>query len=159
MRVEYINPFTESAYSILKEYFSDTVKRKEIYLKAASVSIRGVAAMVGLAGDVEGRVLFDMSSDTALNIASTMMGGEKFPELDEMAKSAIMELANLITAQAITRLHDLGFKFDLTPPAIFTGENMVVSTPLGNVEALVVPIDLGNAGIIEVNVVIRERAK
>ena len=30
----------------------------------------------------------------------------------------------MITAQAVTKLHDLGFRFDLTPPAIFTGENM-----------------------------------
>ena len=158
MRVEYINPFVESTYSVLKEVLNAPVKRGEIYLKPTSMAIKGVAALVGLAGDVEGRVLFDMTKGTALNVAGTM-NQEEFKVLDEMAKATIQELANMITAQAVTKLHDLGFKFDLTPPALFTGENMEVSSNLGEVEALIVPMGLGEIGEIEVNVAIRERAK
>jgi len=158
MRVEYINPFVESSFSILKEVLSSEVKRGEIFLKPTSMAIMGVAALVGLAGDVEGRVLFDMSKETALFIASSM-NGEKFTVLDELGKATIQELANMITAQAVTKLHDLGFKFDLTPPALFTGENMEVSTNLGEVEALIVPMELGPNLRVEVNVAIRERIK
>jgi len=158
MRVEYINPFVESTYSILKEVLNAEVKRGEIYLKPTSMSIKGVAALVGLAGDVEGRVLFDMTKDTALHISGSM-NGEVFTAMDELAKATIQELANMITAQAVTKLHDLGFKFDLTPPALFTGENMEVSTNLGEVEALIVPMELGANGRLEVNVAIRERVK
>jgi chemotaxis protein CheX len=158
MRVEYINPFVESAFSVLKEVLNSDVKRGEIYLKPTSMSIMGVAALVGLAGDVEGRVLFDMSKDTALHISGGM-NGETFTVLDELAKATIQELANMITAQAVTKLHDLGFKFDLTPPALFTGDNMEVSTNLGEVEALIVPMELGDNKKIEVNVAIRERVK
>ena len=158
MRVEYINPFVESAFSILKEVLNSEVKREDIYLKPTSMSIMGVAALVGLAGDVEGRVLFDMTKDTAINIAGAM-NDEKFAAFDEMAKATIQELANMITAQAVTKLYDLGFKFDLTPPALFTGDNMEVSTNLGEVEALIVPMDLGGNGKVEVNVAIRERIK
>ena len=158
MRVEYINPFVESAFSVLKEVLNTEVKRGDIYLKPTSMYIMGVAALVGLAGDVEGRVLFDMTKDTALHIAGGM-NGETFTALDELAKATIQELANMITAQAVTKLHDLGFKFDLTPPALFTGDNMEVSTNLGEVEALIVPMELGTNGKIEVNVAIRERVK
>ena len=158
MRVEYINPFVESAFSVLKEVMNSEVKRGEIYLKSTSMSIQGVAALVGLAGDVEGRVLFDMTRDTALNVAGAM-NQETFTAFDELAKATIQELANMITAQAVTKLHELGFKFDLTPPALFTGDNMEVSTNLGEVEALIVPMELGTNGKIEVNVAIRERVK
>ena len=158
MRVEYINPFVESAYSVLKEVTNADVRRGEIYLKPTSMKIMGVAGLVGLAGAVEGRVLFDMTKETALAVAGAM-NDEKFTVLDELGKATIQELANMITAQAVTKLHDLGFKFDLTPPALFTGENMEVSTNLGEVEALVVPMELGVHGKIEVNVAIRERAK
>jgi len=158
MRVEYINPFVESAFSVLKEVMNAEVKRGEIYLKPTTMSIQGVAALVGLAGDVEGRVLFDMTKETALHVAGAM-NQEEFAAFDELAKATIQELANMITAQAVTKLHDLGFKFDLTPPALFTGENMEVSTNLGEVEALIVPMELGNNGKIEVNVAIRERVK
>lgn len=157
MRVEYINPFVEATFNILKEVLDNVeVKRGDLYLKSASMSIQGVAALVGLAGDVEGRVIFDMTKATALFVAGAMNGGEKFTVMDELAKATIQELANMITAQAVTKLSDLGFKFDLTPPALFTGDNMEVSNNL-KVEALIVPMQLGEHGKIEVNVVIRER--
>ncbi len=154
MRVEYINPFVESAFNILKEVLNTDIKRGELYLKSTTMPVLGVAALVGLAGDVEGRVLFDMSKQTALAVASTM-NGEQLTSLDELAKATITELANMITAQAVTKLHDLGFKFDLTPPALFTGENMEVSDH--EVEALIVPMETPQ-GKIEINVAIRERA-
>ena len=160
MRVEYINPFVEASFNVLKEVMNAEVKRGDLYLKSSTMSIKGVAALVGLAGDVEGRVLFDMDKTTALLVVSAM-NGEEFNTMDEMAKATIQELANMITAQAVTKLHELGFKFDLTPPALFTGDNMEVSSNMGKeVEALIVPMNLiaGNKkGIIEINVVIRER--
>lgn len=153
MRVEYINPFVETAYNILAEVLGGEVRRGELYLKSTSMPVMGVAALVGLAGDVEGRVLFDMSMETALNIAS-QMNGEELKELDALAKATITELANLITAQAVTKLHELGFKFDLTPPALFTGEKMEISDH--DVEALIVPM-ITEQGKVEVNVAIREK--
>jgi len=158
MRVEYINPFVEAAFNVLKEVLNTDVKRGDLYLKSSTMQIQGVAALVGLAGDVEGRVLFDMTKETALSVASGM-NSEEMKVLDDMVKATITELANMITAQAVTKLHELGFKFDLTPPALFTGENMEVATNLGEVEALVVPMELGSKGKIEVNVAIRERIK
>ena len=158
MRVEYINPFVEAAFNVLKEVLGTDVKRGDLYLKSSTMQIQGVAALVGLAGDVEGRVLFDMTKSTALAVASGM-NGEEMKVVDEMVKATITELANMITAQAVTKLHDLGFKFDLTPPALFTGDNMEISNNL-EVEALIVPMELGPGGKdgkIEINVVIRER--
>ena len=160
MRVEYINPFVESAFNVLKEVMNAEVKRGDLFLKSSTMAIKGVAALVGLAGDVEGRVLFDMDKETALLVVSCM-NGEEFKVMDEMAKATIQELANMITAQAVTKLHDLGFKFDLTPPALFTGDNMEVSSNMGKeVEALIVPMNMSlgaKKGKIEINVVIRER--
>ncbi len=160
MRVEYINPFVETSYRVLKEVLGGAdVKRGELSLKSVAMPVMGVAALVGLAGDVEGRVLFDMSFETALNIAS-VMNGEKLTQFDDLVKATISELSNLITAQAVTKLHELGFKFDLTPPALFAGEKMEIAALSGssqNVEALIVPL-ISDCGVIELNVAIRERA-
>ena len=153
MRVEYINPFVETAYSVLSEVLNCKVTRGDLYLKSTTMPVMGVAALVGLAGDVEGRVLFDMTLDTAMKIASRM-NMEELPAFDELAKATITELANLITAQAVTKLHDLGFKFDLTPPALCTGEKMEISDH--QVEALIVPM-ITEFGKLEVNVAIREK--
>ena len=158
MRVEYINPFVESAYNVLTEVLQADVERGELYLKSAAMPMLGVATIVGLAGDVEGRVLFDMELTTAINVASAMLSSmdmEGVTELNDMARATITELANMITGQAVTKLHDLGFKFDLTPPAIFSGQNMEVSDP--DFEALIVPMTLP-MGKIEINVAVRERS-
>lgn len=161
MRVEYINPFVETSYRVLKEVLGGAdVKRGDLYLKSTAMPVMGVAALVGLAGDVEGRVLFDMTFETALNVAS-QMNAETLTSFDDLAKATISELANIITAQAVTKLHELGFKFDLTPPTLFAGEKMEIAA-LGsgadeNVEALIVPL-VTEFGKIEVNVAIRERA-
>ncbi len=153
MRVEYINPFVEAAFKILEEVLAVEPVRKKLYLKSTSQPVLGVAVIVGLAGDVEGRVLFDMSSETALQIASSM-NGENLTIMDELVKATIMELGNMITANAITKLQELGYSFDLTPPAIFTGNNMEIMN--SGVEALIVPVELPQ-GKIEINVAIRER--
>ena len=160
MRVEYINPFVETSYRVLKEVLGGAdVKRGDLYLKSTAMPVMGVAALVGLAGDVEGRVLFDMTYETALNIASKM-NEETLDTFDDLAKATISELANIITAQAVTKLHELNFRFDLTPPTLFAGENMEIAALGGqneNVEALIVPL-ITEFGKIEVNVAIRERA-
>ena len=153
MRVEYINPFVEAAFSVLKEVLRIEIQRGELYLKSVSQPVLGVTAIVGLAGDVEGRVLFDMGETTAIKIASSM-NGEVMTKFDELAKATITELANMITAQAVTKLHELGFEFDLTPPAIFTGDNMEVTDT--GIEALIVPIEM-EYGKIEINVAVREK--
>jgi chemotaxis protein CheX len=153
MRVEYINPFVESAFSVLKEVLDGEVKRGELYLKATSQPVLGVAAIIGLTGDVEGRVLLDMDMKTALGVASAM-NGETLTSFESLAKATIAELANMIAGRSVTKLHGLGFEFDLTPPSLITGENMVVTD--NGVEALIVPLELPQ-GKLEINVAVRER--
>ena len=155
MRVEYINPFVESAYSVLKEVLHCDIVRGELYLKATSQPVLGVAAIIGLTGDVEGRVLLDMSRHTAHKIAS-VMNGEELESFDELAKATIAELANMITGQAVTKLHEIGYNFDLSPPSLITGDNMVVTD--AGVEALIVPLEL-TQGKLEINVAVRERVR
>lgn len=153
MRVDYINPFVEAAFSVVEEVLAMPVERGKIYLKGATQSIMGVATIVGLAGSVEGRVILDMDVATALKIAS-IMNGEELTTIDDLVKATITELANIVTGVAVTELHEKGFRFDLTPPAVITGENMQIHD-IG-IEALVVPMGLP-FGEIEVNVAIKER--
>ena len=152
MRVEYINPFVESAVQILKETVSEDVKRGQLSLRSSIASMLGVVVIVGLAGQVSGRVIIDMDRQTALNIASRM-NNEKLTEFDELTCATLTELANMITGKSVTKLHELGFQFDLTPPALLTGEKLQISD--SKVETLVVPLELPEWKI-EINVGIKE---
>jgi len=124
----------------------------DISLKPSLTPMMGVVIIVGLAGQVSGRLIIDMSRATALKVASAM-NQEELKEFDELAFATLTELANMITGKAVTKLHELGFQFDLTPPALFTGDNIQISD--NKIESLVVPIDMPQ-GKIEIIVGIKE---
>ena len=151
MRVEYINPFVESAIHILKSTVSENVKRGELRLAASTSTMMGVAIIVGLAGQVSGRVVLDMTEPTAMKIASSM-NGEELTEFDELVSATLTELGNMIAGNAVTKLHELGFQFDLTPPALFTGKELKIAE---KIESLVVPLLLAE-GEVNINVAIKE---
>jgi len=159
MKDEYVNPFAECAFSALKKAISNDVKKGKVILKPHSMPILGVAALVEFAGDLEGRVLLDMTRDTAL-FAAGKINGKKFILLDDAGKTAIEELAKNITTQAVTKLRDQGYKVNLTPPMLFVGDNMEISTDLdlGDVEAQIIPMELDSTHKIEVNIYLREKA-
>ncbi|HOJ63466.1 MAG TPA: chemotaxis protein CheX [Spirochaetota bacterium] len=152
MRVEYINPFVDAAIQILSSTVSKDISRGQISLRSSITPMMGVVIIVGLAGQVSGRIIIDMDRETALKIASAM-NNETLVEFDELTTATLTELANMITGKAVTRLHELGFQFDLTPPALFTGEKIQISD--NKIEALVVPIEIPQ-GKIEINVGIKE---
>ncbi len=152
MRVEYINPFVDSAMQILSSTVSKDLKRRYISLKPSLTPMMGVVIIVGLAGQVSGRLIIDTDKDTALKIASAM-NQEELKEFDEMTYATLTELANMITGKAVTKLHELGFQFDLTPPALFTGDNIQISD--NKIESLVVPIEMPQ-GRVEIIVGIKE---
>lgn len=152
MRVEYINPFVESAIDILKATVSDDVKKGDLYLKKDVTPILGVTVIVGLAGKVKGRVVIDMSKDTGLKIASKM-NNEKMTVFNELTNATLTELANMIVGSAVTKLHVLGYKFDLTPPALLIGDNIKISDR--GLESLIVPLEIP-FGKIEINVALKD---
>ena len=154
MRVEYIKPFVEAAYVILKEVLqTEEIKRGKLSMASSPMQTLGVAAVIGIAGQVEGRVIYDMTKETAMKIASAM-NFEELTEFDELVKATIAELANMITGRAVSALNNAGYVFDLTPPNMFTGDNMEVSNL--NLETLIIPLETPY-GTVNVNVALREK--
>ena len=97
MRVEYINPFVEAAYSVLSEVLQADIQRGELYLKSAAMPMLGIAAIVGLAGDVEGRVLFDMKVETGIAVASGMLTNMEMEPVTSLTIWPGQRLLNLQT--------------------------------------------------------------
>lgn len=153
MNIDFINPFVEASYEILKEVLQVEIKREDIYLKSRVSNIKGIAALIGLLGQAEGRLILDMSPETAIQIASKMVG-ENFNTVNEMVVNVITEVANMITANAITKLHNRGYNLDLTPPTIIKGNDIEITDK--DLEALVVPLRM-QYGLVEINVATKEK--
>ena len=152
MNIEYINPFVEASYEILKEVLQVDIRRGEIYLKEDASSLTGIGFLIGLLGEAEGRLILDIEKNTALKIAS-ILNQEEFTEIDDLVIASIGEIANMITALAITKLHNKGYNFNLTPPSIIKGEKVEISN--FELETLVVPLELP-FGKVEINIAIKE---
>lgn len=152
MRLEYIDPIVDSAISVIAEYTRAPVERGGLQLHRDAWPSKDVVTVIGMAGEVEGRVLFEMEKATALTMAG-IMNQERFVDLTPLALDTLMELTNLMIARAVSRLNDLGFSFRLTPPLIMTGNNLTVFNSL-HIETLFIPLHTA-VGDMNLNVALR----
>jgi chemotaxis protein CheX len=152
MRIEYIDPIIESAIAVLAEFTGASVERGDMKLQGNSSASKEVAAIIGMTGDVDGRIIIEMDSETAVAMAG-IMNHEVFKSLDRLALDSLMELANVVVARAVSSLNDRGFSFRLTPPLIFTGANLAFFSSL-SLETLIIPLHT-KAGDCNLNVSLR----
>lgn len=150
MKVEYINPFIEASEIVLRQMTGLNVKLGKVYLKDSPYKSDNVMVIVGLTGKMRGQVIFTMSKPVAIDIASKMMGGVVISELDEISKSAISELTNMILGNTATILYNKGIGIEITPPSFLLGENVEVSA--NKMRTVCIPLLLSNNNIIEIDV-------
>ncbi|MCX8132282.1 MAG: chemotaxis protein CheX [Clostridia bacterium] len=150
MNVQYINPFIEASKNVLKEVAAIDLTLGKVYVKNAPYSSSNVVIIVGITGKIKGQAVFSMSKDVARSIASAMMMGMPVTELDEMAKSALSELGNMIMGNTATVFYGKGLNIDITPPTILTGDNMQFSP--NKLTTVSIPLMLNVGGSLEIDI-------
>lgn len=149
MDAKMVSPFLEAFFSVLPAVGMSDVRRGSIALKEKLLATRDITALVGLSGDIRGNVAYCMGDDTARGVASVMMMGMPVDRFDEMAQSAISELANMLTSGASTAFSGQGLFVNISPPTLITGQNVKVM--VSQVRTLSIEI-ITEAGLIEINV-------
>lgn len=152
MDVKYINPFINVSINIVQQICNVGAKRGQIYVKDSPFIADNVVIIIGIAGDFKGQVFFTMQEKTACSIASSMMFGMDVPTLDEMAKSAIAELGNMIMGNVSTEFYNEGIKIDITPPTVLVGSDINISTK--GIQTICVPIEIENGNRLEIVVAV-----
>ena len=144
MKMELIQPFINAADAVLAGGLQCPMSIGSLSMEEEAYRRKGVAAMVWVTGDIEGRIIIDLDPETAVRVASKMAGAE-MPESDLLVKETACELANQIIGNAITALNDQGFHFRVHPPVMHTSEEgikgsedtealvMCFETPVGSV--------------------------
>lgn len=90
-----------------------------------------------------------MSEDTAKNIASIMMMGVPVENFDAIAKSAISELSNMLTARASVYFEGMGMAVQISPLTLIIGDNVTIM--VSQVRTFAIEI-LTDVGLIELNI-------
>lgn len=128
MDIAYINPFIAATSSVFKQTTGLEISIGKLYLKPSTYCLSGIIIVVGIVGTIKGKALLYIDNDFARKIASSMMMGMPVNELDELAKSALSELANMILGNTATIFSKNGYKIDITPPSILTGTNVEITS-------------------------------
>jgi chemotaxis protein CheX len=121
MKMELIQPFINSADAVLAESLQCATQIGDVTMEEDTYRRKGVAALVEITGDIEGRIVLDTNSDTAMHIAKHLAGGNVEPSADVVSET-MCELANMVIGNAITSLNDQGFHFKIAPPRVHTSE-------------------------------------
>jgi len=155
MNVEYINPFIEASQSVIMMMTGVKPSLGKVYLKKSFFPSENIAVIVGLTGKIRGQVFISFSESSALMIASAMMGGMPLTELDEISKSAISELANMIMGNTATLLAGRNIGIDITPPSLLMGEKLVIIP--NNMQTICIPLILNDDNTIEIDVSLEDK--
>lgn len=134
MKADYLNPFVQSSITVLGQFDSDlTVNRLDPSTVDSPYRTLGVTSYLGLTGALAGRVIYDMERKTARSIAGAM-NGEPSLEMNDLGRSALQELSNMISGNAVTRLQNNGIDqdLDITPPSLIVGEGSEISDHQSN---------------------------
>jgi chemotaxis protein CheX len=127
----------------------------KVYLRRTPFPSENIAVIVGLTGRIRGQVVMSFSKQSALTVASAMMGGMQLTELDEISKSALSELANMIMGNTATLLANRNIGIDITPPSLLMGEKLTISP--ANMQTISIPLVIDGNKIIEIDVSLEEK--
>ncbi len=151
MKMELIQPFINATDAVLSEMLECATQVGDVSMEEETYRRKGVAAVVNIQGDIEGRVIFDLDPPTAARVASRLAGSE-VGESEEMVRETVCELANQIIGNAVTALNDQGFRFKIRPPEMLTADQGAGNTE--DTEALVLCFDTPN-GSVFMNIAMR----
>jgi chemotaxis protein CheX len=152
MNVKFLNPFVEAAYEVVQAETGLQVVRGELTLEKNAYYTDEVTVIISLVGRVEGNVFYSLAQNTAVAMASRMLG-EPLSEFNTLAQSGIAELGNVITGRASVKLAEAGFDSTISPPALLLGKGAMISTL--DMARLVVPLET-ESGSVKIHLALRE---
>lgn len=152
MNVKFMNPFIDAASEVLQTECGTAIERGSLTMHKSALTADDVTVLISLIGQVQGVVLYGLSTATSLKLISRMLG-QDFTIFDNLAQSGIAELGNVVTGRATVKLSQAGYTAIISPPTLIQGKGLSISTL--DFARIVVPLD-SEAGQITVHLALRE---
>lgn len=127
MNADFLNAILVASSRVFSQELKGPIRRTGLQMDPTDQVTDEVTVYVALVGRIRGMVMVGMSTATARQVASIMVG-ESQPELSELGLSALAELGNLIAGGSTVELERLGYPSDITPPTIMIGRKSRLST-------------------------------
>jgi chemotaxis protein CheX len=127
MNVKFLNPFVEAASEVISIETGVNLTRGDLGLEKTPYLTDDITVILALVGMVNGNVLYSLNFQTAIALASKMLG-ENLDSFDNLAQSGIAELGNVITGRASVKLSGAGYESTISPPTLVVGKGIMIST-------------------------------
>lgn len=151
MRMELIQPFISAADAVFAGALEGPTKIVDLEMDEEAYRRKGVAALILIKGDIEGRVILDIAPEVAVRVASVLAGTE-MESSEQVVRETVCELANMVIGNSVTLLNDQGFHFKVFPPEVHVNEAGLAGG--ADTEALVICIETP-CGDIFLNIAMR----
>jgi CheY-specific phosphatase CheX len=138
MRMELIQPFINAADAVFAESLSAPTKIGDLTMEENTYRRKGVAALIAIKGDIEGRIVLDLAPEVAVRVASVLAGSEVSAS-DQVVRETVCELANMVIGNSVTLLNDQGYRFKVFPPEVHMNDEGLGGTH--DTEAMVISIE------------------
>ena len=151
VNVEHINPFLMASTKILKEMCSIDTTVGKPSIKNPTFYADTLIILIGFTREMKGQAMIAFNNTVACDIASKMIMAP-ITQMDELAKSAIGELGNMIMGNTATIFSTKGLAIDITPPTIGNGTISFTSTFAQNI---CIPLNYDGNKTIDINIAIK----
>ena len=151
VNAEHINPFLMASTKILKEMCFVDAKVGKPYIKSPAFFDNTLLIMIGITGEMRGQAMIAFEHNIACDIASKMIM-MPITEMDELSRSAICELGNMIMGNTATIFSTKGIAIDITPPTIGNGTMSFTNNFTQNI---CIPLIYEDNKVIEINIAIK----
>jgi chemotaxis protein CheX len=121
VRMELIQPFINAADAVFAEALQAPTKIVDLTMDENTYRRKGVAALIAIKGDIEGRVILDLDPEVAMRVANHL-AGSPVAESEQVVRETVCELANMVIGNSVTLLNDQGFRFKVFPPEVHMSE-------------------------------------
>ena len=138
MRMELIQPFINAADAVFAEALQGPTTIGDLVMEEGVYRRQGIAALIVIKGEIEGRFILDLSPEVAHRVAAILTGVDVI-ENEQTARETVCELANMVIGNSVTLLNDQGYKFKVFPPEIHTSDEGLAGSQ--DTEAMVLPIE------------------
>lgn len=145
MNAEVVNRFLGATTTVLTDYFNIAIEPAgtPIALQPSS-AMEPITVVLELLGDLQGQFLLAYTDEVALETARAMMFNPDYPVFDDLCRSALAELGNMIAGMTSTALSEMGFMCELAPPIVVIGKNVSIAFAVPVVIALPLKASVGN---------------
>ena len=155
MRMDLIQPFINAADAVFAESLKGPTTIGDLSMEEGAYRRKGIAALIAIKGDIEGRIILDLAPEVASRVASILTGCP-VTENDQIIRETVCELANMVIGNSVTLLNDQGYTFKVFPPEVHTSDEGLAGSV--DTEAMVLAIGT-SCGSIFLNIAMQQLAR